>query len=143
MAQTELDMTKLMILLQRRLNVIREINRLTGELDKAMVRNDEVSIGMILQMRADEMAKIDECTYEIWQMAGTGREAQNKLRLLMTSDPDEQQGETPEEKKVYEIRRKTQVLLDELRAVDERLNRKMTGDRSFYATKDSEKGSDA
>lgn len=143
MAQTELDMTKLMILLQRRLNVIREINRLTGELDKAMVRNDEVSIGMILQMRADEMAKIDECTYEIWQMAGTGREAQNKLRLLMTSDPYEQQGETPEEKKVYEIRRKTQVLLDELRAVDERLNRKMTGDRSFYATKDSEKVSDA
>lgn len=136
MAQTELDMTKVMILLQRRRNVIWEVSRLTGELEQAMGRNDEVSIAMILQMRAEEMAKIDECMNEIWQMAETGQEARKKLRLLMTSEPKEDAGETPEEKKIYEIRRNTQHLLDELRVVDERLNRKVAGDKSFYARKD-------
>lgn len=136
MAQTELDITRVMILLQRRRNFIWEVSRLTGELEQAMGRNDEISIAMILQMRADEMAKIDECTNEIWQMAENGQEAQRKLRLLMTSEPKECAGETPEEKKIYEIRRKTQHLLDELRRVDERLNRKVAGDKSYYARKD-------
>ena len=89
MAQTELDITRVMILLQRRRNFIWEVSRLTGELEQAMGRNDEISIAMILQMRADEMAKIDECTNEIWQMAENGQEAQRKLRLLMTSEPKE------------------------------------------------------
>ena len=136
MAQTELDITRVMILLQRRRNFIWEVSRLTGELEQAMGRNDEISIAMILQMRADEMAKIDECTNEIWQMAENGQEAQRKLRLLMTSEPKEGAGETPEEKKIYEIRRKTQHLLDELRRVDERLNRKVAGDKSYYVRKD-------
>lgn len=136
MAQTELDMTKVMILLQRRRNVIWEVSRLTGELEQAMGRNDEVSIAMILQMRAEEMAKIDECMNEIWQMAETSQEAQKKLRLLILSEPKEGAGETPEEKKIYEIRRNTQHLLDELRVVDERLNRKVAGEKSFYARKD-------
>lgn len=136
MAQTELDTTKVMILLQRRRNHIWEISRLTKELEGAMNRNDEISVAMILQMRADEMAKIDECMHEIWQMAENGIEAQKKLRLLITSEPKEDAGETPEEKKIYEIRRNTQHLLDELHVVDERLNRKVAGEKSFYVRKD-------
>lgn len=135
MAQTKLDTTKVMILLQRRRNIIWEVSRLTGQLEEAMARNDEVSIAMTLEMRAEEMAKIDECTEEIWQLAGADQEARKKLRLLMTSKPGEAAPETPEEKKIYEIRQNTQHLLDELRVVDERLNRKVTGDRSFYGAK--------
>ncbi len=132
MAQTGLDVAKVMILLQRRYNFICEIRKFTKELEDALSRNDEVSTGMILQMRADEMGKADDCTDEIWNLAGTDREAQNKLRLLMVSNPEEMKGESLEEEKIYEIRRKTREMIEELRAVDQRLNRKLTGERSYY-----------
>ncbi len=135
MAQT-LDVAKVMILLQRRYNFICEIRKITRDLEDALARNDEVSTGMILQMRADEMAKADNCTDELWNLAGTDKEAQMKLRLLMVSDPQEMVGESVEEKKIYEIRRKTREIIEELRTVDKRLSRKLTGERSYYGTKD-------
>ena len=130
-----LDVTKVMILLQRRYSSIREIDLVTKELEEAFVRGDEVSAVMLLEMRADEMAKADDCTDEIWNLAGTDKEAQMKLRLLMVSDPQEMVGESAEEKKIYEIRRKTREIIEELRTVDKRLSRKLTGERSYYGTK--------
>ena len=134
MAQT-LDVAKVMILLQRRYNFICEIRKITKDLEDALARNDEVSTGMVLQMRADEMAKADDCTDEIWNLAGTDKEAQMKLRLLMVSNPQEMVGESAEEKKIYEIRRKTREIIEELRTVDKRLSRKLTAERSYYRTK--------
>ena len=127
-----LDVTKVMILLQRRYSSIREIDRVTKELEEAFVRGDEVSAVMLLEMRADEMAKADECTDAIWQLGAEDRNAYQKLRLLMLSDPEQTFGESPEEKKIYEIRRKTQETLDKLRTVDQRLNRNVTREKSYY-----------
>ena len=128
----ELDLTKVMVLLQRKYSSIREIDRLTKELEEAFVRGDEVSAVMLLEMRADEMAKADECTDAIWQLGEEDRNAYQKLRLLMLSDPEQTFGESPEEKKIYEIRRKTQETLDKLRTVDQRLNRNVTREKSYY-----------
>lgn len=132
MAQAELDMTKVMVLLQRRYNVIREISRLSRELSEALSRNDDVTTSMVLQMRAEEMAKADECIREIWQLAGEDQKAQGQLRLLVMSEPEGKIGESPEEKKIYEIRRKTQDMIEDIRALDRRLSRQLAGDRSYY-----------
>lgn len=132
MAQAGLDRTKVMVLLQRRYHVIREISKLSRELSDALSRNDEVSTSMILQMRAEEMAKADECIHEIWQLADEDGKAQRELRLLIMSDFGKDAGESPEEKKIYEIRRKTQEIIDEIRSLDQRLSRKLAGDRSYY-----------
>lgn len=132
MAQAELDRTKVMVLLQRRYNVIREVGRLSRELSDALSRNDEVSTSMILQMRAEEMAKADECIHELWQLAGSDGKAQRELRLLVMSELKEGAGESPEEKKIYEIRRKTQDMIDEIRELDQRMSRKLAGERSYY-----------
>ncbi len=134
MTETGLDMGKVMILFQRRYNYMREIDRLTGELAEAMDRSDDVSVSLILQMRAGEMAGFDECTNEIWQMSSIGKDALRKIRMLIQSDPKEAVGENPEEKKIYEIRRKTQAVIDRLRTVDERLNRRAAGKESFYGS---------
>ncbi len=134
MEKTGLDMRQVMVLFQRRYNSIREIDRLTDELSEAMARNDEVSVALVLQMRADEMAKFDDCTNEIWQMSSIGREALRKIRTLIQSDPEEAISESPEEKKIYEIRRKTQAVIDRIRVIDERLNRIATGKESFYGS---------
>lgn len=134
MTETGLDMGKVMILFQRRYNYMREIDRLTGELAEAMDRSDDVSVSLILKMRAGEMAGFDECTNEIWQMSSIGKDALRKIRMLIQSDPKEAVGENPEEKKIYEIRRKTQAVIDRLRTVDERLNRRAAGKESFYGS---------
>lgn len=133
MAQSKLDMAKVMVLFQRRYNSIREVSRLTEELADALARNDEVSVTMVLEMRADELGKFDDCTGELWQMCEHADcETVQKVRQLITSEPTEDAGESPEEKKIYEIRRKTQTVIDQLRIVDERLNRKVTGKKSYY-----------
>lgn len=132
MEQAQLDLTKLMVLLQRRYNFIREIHKLTKELEEALVRNDDVSTSMILQMRAEEMGKADDCTDTIWRLGEDDRKAQERLRLLMLSEPQEDAGEEPEEKKIFEIRRKTQTMIDEIREIDQRLSQKLAGEKSYY-----------
>lgn len=132
MAQAELDMTKVMILLQRKWNAIQEMNRLTREMEDTFARNDEVSVDMLLQLREDEMEKVDHCMEEIWQLGEGDAQTYGKLRILLSSDLTEVDWETPEEKKIYEIRRKTQSLLDELRKADQRLSQRMAGKKSFY-----------
>lgn len=128
----ELDVTKVMILLQRKYGSIREIDRLTRELEEAFIRNDEVSATMLLEMRAEEMAKIDNYTEEIWQLAASDRAALQKLRRLITSDPSTAHGESAEEKKIYEIRHRTQELLDGIREIDKRVNRRVAREKSYY-----------
>ena len=56
-----------------------------------------------------------------------------------TADPKNRVGETPEEKKIYDIRRRTQTMLDELKEEDRKLNRRVTGEKSFYKTSREER----
>ena len=128
----ELDLEKVMILLHRKWNSIREIERLTQELDETFGRNHGISAVMLLQLRADEMEKVEHCMEEIWQLGEGSREAYDKLHELIESDLGQAVGKTPEERKIFEIRRKTQKLLDELKVADQRLNQKMAGKKSFY-----------
>ena len=46
-----LDTVKVMVLLQRKYNAIREIGRLTRDLGEAFTRNDDISAAMLLEMR--------------------------------------------------------------------------------------------
>ena len=139
--QTELDLTKIMVLLQRRYSAVSEIEKLTGELTEAFERNDDVSAALLLQMRADEMEKADMCLDEIWQFAENDRKAGEKLRALMLSDPLVIEGESFEEKKIYEIRQKIRVTAECLRAMDERLNRSVAREKSFYGSGNAEQES--
>lgn len=139
--QTELDLTKIMVLLQRRFSAVSEIEKLTGELTEAFERNDDVSAALLLQMRADEMEKADMCLDEIWQFAEDDRKGGEKLRTLMLSDPLVTEGENFEEKKIYEIRQKIRVTAEHLRAMDERLNRSVAREKSFYGAGNMERES--
>lgn len=53
----ELDMERIMILLQRKYGAIQEIHRLTKELEEVVNRNDGISVAMVLQLRGDEMVR--------------------------------------------------------------------------------------
>lgn len=128
----ELDMKKVMILLQRKYNSVRELDRLTKELEEVAARNDGISAAMVLEMRGEEMEKTERCMEELWQMGEENREVYEKLKVLLESDPAGAVGETKEEEMIYEIRRKTQDVLDRLRRRDQRLNERVAGQKSFY-----------
>jgi len=133
----KLDIKRVMILLQRKYTAIIEINRLTKELEETFARNDEVSAVMVLQMRGDEMGKADQCDEELWQLGEESREVYEQLRILMTPDPEKAVGSTKEEEKIYEIRRKTKTVIEELRRRDQRLNQRVAGKNSYYKTAQS------
>ena len=124
----ELDLREVMILLQRKWNSIRELDRLTGEMEETFERNDGISAAMLLQLRQDE---IERCMEDIWQLGEVSPTASAKLRELIASDLEKAVGKTPEEKKIYEIRRKTQDLLEKLKKKDQELNRRMHGKKSY------------
>ncbi len=87
---------------------------------------------LILEMRGEELGKIDQCMEEIWEM-GVSDKGQNEiLRDLLLSDPVERVGKSREEEKIFEIRQKTEGILKSLRVVDQRLNQKLTGKKSYY-----------
>lgn len=127
----ELDLREVMILLQRKWNSIRELDRLTSEMEETFERDDGISAAMLLQLRQDEMLKIERCMEDIWQLGEVSPKASAKLRELITSDLEKAVGKTPEEKKIYEIRRKTQDLLEKLKKKDQELNRRMHGKKSY------------
>lgn len=120
----EVNTGKVMILLQRKYNAVRELDRLTKELEAFIGRNDAVSAAMILQLREDEMEKIEQCMEEIWQMARS-QEEHEYLRALVASDLETAVGKSTEEKKIIEIRKKTEAVLVKLREADQRLNKKL------------------
>lgn len=129
------ELEQVAILIQRRFNVMQEMKRLTTELQEAASRSDEVSLNLILQMRADEMAKAEACQEEIWLMAERGPEESKEVRRLMSQHFIEAglpQGTM--EQKIYEIRRKTALLLNEIREADQHLNRNLGGKKSYYST---------
>ena len=69
---------------------------------------------------------------EIWQLGEGSREAYVQLQLLVSSDLQKAVGNTDEEKKIFEIRRKTEDVLVRLRRTDQRLNKRLTGEKSYY-----------
>ena len=127
----ELDLREVMILLQRKWNSIRELDRLTGEMEETFERNDGISAAMLLQLRQDEMLKIERCMEDIWQLGEVSPTASAKLRELIAADLEKAVGKTPEEKKMYEIRRAPRGLLEKLKKKDQELNRRMHGKKSY------------
>lgn len=129
-----MDLEHVAVLLQRRFHIMQEMKRLTSELQEATSRNDQVSLSLILQMRADEMTKAEACQEEIWLMAESGpEEAKTVGRLMSLSFMEDGLPQGIMEQKIYEIRKKTALLLSEIREADRYVNRNVGGKRSYYS----------
>lgn len=131
----ELDKERIMLLLQRRFSVLREISRLTGEVTESVSRNDQVSAGLLIQMRQEEIVKVDACQEEIRLMAEKEPGHAPLIRELITSDPFTVRSPGSfEEEKIFEIRQKTSRLIKDIQEKDRYLNLRVGGNRSYYKT---------
>ncbi len=123
----------IMLLVQRRYGILKEIDRLTRELKDTIDRKDEVSSRLLLQMRAEEMGKMDQCQMEIWTVAEQAGDERMFVRELLICDPFvPRAADSFEEKKILELRQISQKTLDGIRELDQRLNLGVGGEKSFY-----------
>lgn len=125
----ELDLEQIAILLQRRYNWLREVKKLTGEMLDSVSRHDEISFGLLLQMRAEVLAKYDASQEELWNQAEKGSEVLSELRRLLREDPDTAEAAEPMEKKIFELRKKTKILIQEIQNQDKMLNQRVNHTR--------------
>lgn len=131
----EAELEKIMILVQRKHNIIREMDRLTDDLGESVSRQDEVSASLILDMRAAEMAKCDECQGDLWDVVENSQNQQFLLEILKSDPFVTRNYGSFEEKKIFEIRQKTSKLLDTLKEKDKRISLRAIGEKSFYQGK--------
>ena len=123
-----LDLEQVAILLQRRYGVLREIYKLTQEMQNAVSRQDEVSLALLLDLRAEEMAKYDTVEQELWKQAEKGHTEWMELKRLLRTDPEQaEKASNPMENKIFEIRRKSRTLLGQTQQLDQIVNRRVTG----------------
>ena len=118
---TELE--TIMIYLQKRYNIIREISRLTDELLETVEREDVISASLVLEMRREQM-----------QLLENGRGDRRELHSIAFGPIDQLPGlskKCQEEKelwirnKIYEIRSRTQTLIEDIQKRDDRITRKV------------------
>lgn len=128
-----MEIEQLQILLLRRYNVLRDVKKLTDELGEVTFRNDPVSASLVLDMRGEELGNYEKCKEQIALLAEQGREeAALVKRLVYTPLEQMEKPNDPDELKIYEIRQKTQILLNEIREKDRFLNKRIAGKKSFY-----------
>ena len=129
----EVDLEQMLLRLQKRYNRLKKIDELTDELRDAFARHDEVSASLLLDMRAEEMAAVDTCIGEIWDLARAGGDDRREVSRLMSADPyTAKRTDSWEENKIFEVRRKTMELLTQLQDKDRRMSLSVGGDKSYY-----------
>ncbi len=118
------------ILAQKRYNGLNEIENVTNQLQDALQYNDVVTIRMLIRMRQQAMDEIDHFD----------RQRKELMEQLTPEQREElKHGEAQHfaeggafVQKIAEIQQKSQALLKRLIAQDERVNRKLAGDKSYY-----------
>lgn len=119
------------VLLQKRYNGLNEIENITKQLQEALGYNDVVSIRMLITMRQQEMDSIDLINADYKASLEGLTEVQKKA--LKTGNTRPFSGENAAMvQKIAEIQQKNTRLLERLIEQDQRVNRKLAGENSYY-----------
>lgn len=129
-------MIEVMKLLQRKFGFMREISRLTTEIGESVSRDDRVSTQMLINMRQEEMEKAEKCDADLYDLERhlpfNERLAFEELVKGLYKGKD---ADSFEAKRIKDIRSDIQTLLKRTIEVDRTINRRISGDKSFYQTK--------
>lgn len=129
---TELE--TMMLCLQRRYNILREISRLTVELAEAVERRDNVSASLLLGMRGEEMERHAACEEELIQITEQNSELRKQLYDLAFGSIEDipvkpqicqDEKEVWMRQKIHDIRLHTQSLLEETKKKDSMIARRV------------------
>lgn len=126
---TKGDWLDLTVLERKKYNYLSEVMDLSQQMGEALDRNDDVSVRIVLAMRQDPILQLEELKRAIdTKRNSLSPEDRERLdRLLAGASP----GEEAEESYVRQAG-SARRLLERVVELDQRLNRRLAGDASFY-----------
>jgi len=130
-----INLDRLLILFQRRYNILRETRRITDDLAEATSRHDVVSTELELQMRRDQLQMLDNNWQEICLMGETDEAAGAEIQRLVLSDPTQLHSSIPKEERLYELRRTCRRLLKGIQQKDRVISLQAVHEKSVYFNK--------
>ena len=124
------DLETILIYLQRRYNILREVCSLTEELAEAVERGDTVSASLLLDMRGEQLQRHADCEEQIILQDRYLRDlAKGPLKNVKSCFKGKTEQEKMLEKRIEDLRCRTEKLLDKIRRIDGGLNRRMSKNR--------------
>ena len=129
---TKSDWLDLTVLARKQYNCLSEVWDLSQQIGQAMDRNDDVSVRMLVAMRQEPLLQLQELK-RITDMKKEDMSPEDRKRISALA-----QGATPqgEEETTYQNQSgSARRLLERVVELDERLNRRIGGNDSFYAQK--------
>ena len=110
-------------------NLLTEVLDLSGQLAEALDREDQVAVRMLLAMRGEPVNKLRMVRLALEQQRDAlGEEDGVRLARLLNGEPAQEEAEVPLADQVAANTR----LLKQVLELDQRLNRKVTREKSVY-----------
>jgi len=131
-AASALNVDRLLLLFQRRYNILREIKNDTDDLAEATSRHDGVSADLELEMRMDHLQQCEDNWQQICLMGETDAQAAAEFRRLVLQDPENVHSSLPKEEKLYDLRRKCRMIIRQIQAKDRIVNLQSIHEKSVY-----------
>ena len=122
------------IYMQKRYNGFSEIANITNQLQDALGYNDVVTIRMLIKMRQQEMEEIDR--YDKERLRLFGQLEPESYNALKNGDILHFSGESRTfAERIVDLYQKIQRMLEKLIEQDQRVNRRLAGEKSYYHQK--------
>jgi sRNA-binding carbon storage regulator CsrA len=127
---TKSDWLDLTVLERQKYNHLSELMDLTRQLGEAIDRGDEVSVRILVSMRNDPLVGLEELKKATrLRTEALSREERERVEELNSGASPEDENEILYVNQAGSARR----LWERVVELDQRLNRRMAGDDSFYA----------
>lgn len=111
-----------------------EIERLTKDMAESFSRNDKESVQLLLKMRGEEMERAGEIKREIQLLLEALDSGEKEKYRSWLNAEEKHEPDSFEEKRIMEISKQTQQVLNRTVSLDKVLNSKVAGKESFYQT---------
>lgn len=129
---TRSDWLDLTVLERKKYNLLSEVMDLSRQLGEALDRNDDVSVRLLVSMRQEPILKLEEVKRSIdSKRESMPPEEWERVAGLNSGSPPRNADETAYCTQLDNVRR----ILERVLELDQRLNRRMAGENSFYARK--------
>ena len=120
--------------LQKRYIGFNEIYTITNQLQEAIGYDDVVTMRMLIRMRQQEMESMDKLNLQLQACLAQLTEEQKKA-IKNGNQHCFLQENAAMLQRIMELQEKNRHLLERLIEQDERVNRKIAGEKSYYQTK--------
>lgn len=129
---TKSDWMDLTVLERKKYNCLSEVMDLSQQLSEVLDRNDDVSVRLLVAMRQEPLLQLQELKQaEEAKRESLSDEDRARVSALFGGAAPQGEEETMYQTQAGSARR----LLERIIELDERLNRRLAGDNSFYAQK--------